>query len=260
MSNKLPLIVSLSEDATAVVGKREYHTKSNSVIGNSLPLQKSGLPNAEDSVVNSAVDIIKLTEKYPRATVAIVVMAQPLADGFPPLRICSFGSDNRFTHEDVRNRLSTIVEILKEMDIETLCYSADGDSRELKMMREALRLGTVPKGKKHLFSKKFRLFVSENLSWCIPIQDTIHEGAKLRTRLLKTHLLRERDLLLEDKMNYDAVLRLCRPELRELLSIHVPGSEATCFYLKLMHFITTSYLNKKITIQPKESTEFGMLY
>lgn len=136
--------------------------------------------------------------------------------------------------------------------------SAVGDGRELKMMREALKLGTAPKGNNQ-FSKKFRLFVSESLSWCIPVQDTKHEGAKLRTRLLKNHLLlpfgnkvassadlntlmdcvskdkhllRERDWLQEDKMNYDAVLRLCRPKLRKLLSIHVPGSEATCFYLK----------------------------
>ncbi|KZS02505.1 Uncharacterized protein APZ42_000434, partial [Daphnia magna] len=107
-----------------------------------------------------------------------------------------------------------------------------------------------------------------------PVQDTIHEGAKMRTRLLKDqkpmpfgnkiacrenlvalaglvtkdqHLLQERDLLPEDKMNYDAVGRLTRPELRDLLKKYVPGSEGTIFYLKLMEYSTTSYLDKQMS-------------
>jgi hypothetical protein len=70
------------------------------------------------------------------------------------------------------------------------------------------------------------------------VQDTVHLGAKFRTRLLKLqkpmpfgntvanqahlinltrqftkdkHLLKEGDLLPQDKMNYDAVFRLCNP-------------------------------------------------
>lgn len=88
------------------------------------------------------------------------------------------------------------------------------------------------------------------ISHRIPIQDIIHEGAKLRTRLLKrqkwlvigekvasptffdvllqtvgkdAHLLKEGDLNLHDKMNYGAVERLCRPNLRLLLADKVPG-------------------------------------
>lgn len=120
-------------------------------------------------------------------------------------------------------------------------------------------------------------FVVDKLTSCIPIQDIIHEGAKLRTRLLKTqlrlllgnfvesqsdlielmgkvtkdkHLLKEGDLLLEDKMNYDAVLPLssgCRPELDDILASYVPSSAGTCFYLKLMYNITTSFLHKNIS-------------
>ena len=89
------------------------------------------------------------------------------------------------------------------------------------------------------------------VSSLIPIQDTIHEGVKLRTRLLKRekylvlgqkiasptdletlvrrvgkdlHLLREEDLNLRDKMKYDAVVRLCQPHLIDLLRRHVPGN------------------------------------
>ena len=37
------------------------------------------------------------------------------------------------------------------------------------------------------------------------------------------HLLRETDVTLADKMNYPAVERLCRPDIRRLLHKHVPG-------------------------------------
>lgn len=66
---------------------------------------------------------------YKRATVIIVIMTQPLGDGIPPMRICSFGSDNSFTATDVKNRLDTIVSLLKEKGISVLTYSTDGDSR-----------------------------------------------------------------------------------------------------------------------------------
>jgi hypothetical protein len=202
----------------------------------------------------------------------MVVMAQPLADGIAPLRICSFGSDNRFTSADVKNRLDFIKDILKKNDIEVLGYSTDGDSRELKTMREQLKLGTKKVNK--IFSKRATWFVADIINTCIPFQDTVHEGAKLRTRFLKTHmslpfgnyvahpscirnlmdkvgkdkhLLLEGDLYLKDKMNYDAVGRLCRPEVRELLAKYVSGSAGTCFFLKLMSYITSSFIQKDLT-------------
>jgi hypothetical protein len=47
-------------------------------------------------------------------------------------------------------------------------------------------------------------------------------------------------------MNYDAVERLYCPEVREVLTLHVPGSEATCFYPKLMDYITSCFIEKNL--------------
>lgn len=85
----------------------------------------------------------------------------------------------------------------------------------------------------------------------IPIQDTIHLGAKLRVRFLKVektlplgnflasmtdfinllaavskdqHLIRDGDLNLLDKMNYDACARLGSHHLDHLLQSNVPGA------------------------------------
>ncbi len=127
--HNLPMMVSLSEDATAAVGKRQYNSTTNSIYGLSPPLQPNDLPNWKDSVINSALDAVLMFSTYKMATVLIVVVAQPMGDGIPPIRICLFGSDNTFKTTDVKHRLKTIVSLLKTEGIIVLTYSADGDSR-----------------------------------------------------------------------------------------------------------------------------------
>ena len=61
------------------------------------------------------------------------------------------------------------------------------------------------------------------------------------------HFLRESDVDLSDKMNYDAVNRLTDPIIIQLLQQHVTGSEATRFYLKLMDYSTSSFLDKTLS-------------
>lgn len=41
-------------------------------------------------------------------------MAQPIASNIPPVKICAFGSNNKFTADDVQNRAATISEKLSE--------------------------------------------------------------------------------------------------------------------------------------------------
>ncbi|KAK4009537.1 hypothetical protein OUZ56_018671 [Daphnia magna] len=139
------------------------------------------------------------------------------------------------------------------------------------------------------FGKSSTWFVAELVSSCIPVQDIIHEGAKLRTRVLKSlpqsklimpfgdktatpsyiislmdfvtkdqHGLREGDIFLEDKMNYDAVLRICRPEVQALLTKHVIGSEGTCFYLKLIHVPPPAFDGEVLMYNKATAYELGI--
>ncbi len=103
----------------------------------------------------------------------MVVMAQPIADGFPAIRIASFGSDNRFTFEYVKKQISSITKYLKNHEIEVLTYSADGDSRELKMMRHLVQLGGLPNAlKDRVLDNGAPWFVAKPLNSCIPTQDS----------------------------------------------------------------------------------------
>ncbi len=140
LKNNLPLVCSIAEDATGVVGRREYSSEWNSVVGCSLPLTRSGLPDFKMSIVKHAEDIQEVFQQFERSSVVMVIMAQPLGN-VPPIRICSFGTNNKFKSKDVKNRLLTVKKELNKVGITVLTYASDGDTRELKMMRELLQLG-----------------------------------------------------------------------------------------------------------------------
>ena len=142
--HKLPKVVCVSEDATAIVQKREYNSTTNSIMGSSCALQENGLPDHSTCTVRRIEDITAHFQRARPASVVMVVVAQPIGGHFPGIRICAFGSDNRFTSLDVKRRASTIESTLRAAGIEMIGYAADGDSRELKSMRETLQLGVRP--------------------------------------------------------------------------------------------------------------------
>ncbi len=67
-TSKLPLTVSIAEDATSIIGRWEYCAKTNSIIGFSLPLQENGLPNYKTAEVRNARDKAKAFFTLERAT------------------------------------------------------------------------------------------------------------------------------------------------------------------------------------------------
>ncbi len=89
--NKVPPVISISEDATAVVERREYCFTMNSIFGFSLTLQSNGLPKSSDAEVGTFGDIMNMFKNYDRATSAMIVMAQPLCPNAPAFEVlCSF--------------------------------------------------------------------------------------------------------------------------------------------------------------------------
>jgi hypothetical protein len=52
--------------------------------------------------------------KYERATSIMVIIAQPLDVKAPPVRICYFGTNNKFTAIDVENKIAYVTSELKK--------------------------------------------------------------------------------------------------------------------------------------------------
>lgn len=62
-------------------------------------------------------------------------MAQPLVNGAPAFCLTIFGSNNKFSAEDVLTRWNYLKNELKNYGISVMGFSADGDPRCLKAMK-----------------------------------------------------------------------------------------------------------------------------
>ena len=99
-----PPLVAISEDATRIISRVEYCSKTNRLVGFALPSDKDGLPIA-DSFLATSLEAIQ--ENFKIQTIckyAYVYMAQPIYKNVPAFCLACMGSTNRFIAEDVLKR------------------------------------------------------------------------------------------------------------------------------------------------------------
>lgn len=266
----------LSEDATRITGRVQHDSNTNQIVGFVLPFNDEGMPISGSFLATSAKAIQDFFLNHSPASSLHTIMAQPLYDKAPSFCILLFGTDNKFSTEHVLKRWEFTVKLLREHNIRVLGMSSDGDTRLMKAMRVKTSIG-IGKSDFSAIDPDFNLaeFHSKVLPPFICTQDTVHVGAKLKTRLLKPsiimplgkffippghlsvlinnfskdkHLLTPSDLSSKDKMNFASVIKICDPKIWNLLKLHVPGSEGTVLYLQMMYFVIISYLSKTMTI------------
>lgn len=270
---KLPLIVSISEDATRVVGRPQYCRKSNKIIGFTLPInQSTGLPIPSSFPANNFGQICKHFIQHNSISAYVnIVVAQPLCNA-PPFCLLIYGSDNKFSSLEVLNRWRTITTQLKEVGIDVLTISTDSDPRYNSAMRIQSKLGIpseIPKAEWFCYGKYS--------SSPICMQDLIHIATKLRSLLLRTlwnhlklpfgnyfidanhlivlmnkfpkdkHELTHTVLRPVDKQNFQSVLKICSEKVTALLKTQVKGSEGTVKFLELLRMIIESHLDPNLT-------------
>jgi hypothetical protein len=193
-TNQYPMKVWISEDATSIIPKREFHLRYNAILGGSLPLRKTGLPDPKSGVVNSVSNITNYFKLYNPAKVFFAIMAQSMADFSPPVRIGTFASDNKMTALDVKNRHYYIKERLKSVGIEINASGSDGDTREMIFMLQNSGLGVQLSD----FTKDtddYRFFAKCKVFACLirmsdfDLQDVPHIFTKLRNKFFKTDII-----------------------------------------------------------------------
>lgn len=268
----LPLKVCLSEDATGITGRIEYHRKTNQVIGFTLPLDKNGMPIVNSYPARSAAEIESYfydrktkNERHP-ASLINIVMAQPLSKLAPPFCVMVFGTNGKYKASEVQRRWSFITEELKKNGIEVISWAADSDPRFNCAMTRLLQLGTLQPELPPWFNARF------DRGRFIPFQDVVHIGTKLRNRLLNhqlqfgTHIitvnhlqsllrsvsktehnLSETTINPKDRQNFDSVLKICNEKCIQLLATNINKSEGTVFYLKIMDKILRAFLDRRLT-------------
>lgn len=109
-----PMFVWLSEDGSGIIQKCVYDVKSNKLVGINLPIDpKTGMPVSSKFIAKSLREI-EVHMKNPLSYLVYIVLAQPVLPKSPPFVLQIFGTNNRFTAQDVMNRWRyTIAELEK---------------------------------------------------------------------------------------------------------------------------------------------------
>lgn len=268
----LPHIVSLSEDATRIVGKVQYCAKTNQIVGFVLPKNDSnGMPTPFAYSARNAAEIIKhFTFENTESTFLNVIMAQPAAD-VSAFCLLAYGSDNKYTANDVSQRWSHITTELGIRNILVLSIGSDSDPRYNTAMRQNSKLGRQSK------FTNVNWFASGAVGPPFYIQDIIHIATKLRNFLLRTqwnlrslpfgrgnyiqlkqlfqlldmrfkglHELTKSVLNPTDKQNFESVKKMYSEKVTDLLKSNVKNSEATVLFLKIMRDVTDAFLNRDL--------------
>lgn len=265
----LPLMVSLSEDATFIVDRVQFNSKKNQLIGFVLPLNRYGMPIPFVYGARDTDEIVShFAKNKPVAKSVITVMAQPIGNA-PPFPLLLFGTDSKFNAEDVSQRWKFITNNLNDLGISVLTISSDSDPKYNSGMRKNSRLGR----KSELFdgAEWFKCGVKNSSPFYV--QDTVHVGTKLRNLLFKTmkdptmlqfgrdfiqiahlqyiadnipkdqHEIAQSVLDPTDRQNFNSVMRICNPKVFALLNKHVEGSGGTIQFLKLTKNFLDAYMD-----------------
>lgn len=103
----LPMIVSLSEDATRINGRIEYCKESNQIVGFCPPINaETGMPVPLTFAATSASAMESiLTDSDANISHSVnVLMAQPLGNRIPAFCLLIYGTNGKFSAKDVTNR------------------------------------------------------------------------------------------------------------------------------------------------------------
>lgn len=99
-----PKSVFLSEDASGVVKKVVYDSRTNQLVGLVLPFDSmNGMPQLFAFSVESAEEIKKFME-LPTSHLIYIIVAEPLHKKARPFILQLFGTNNKFTAYDVLKR------------------------------------------------------------------------------------------------------------------------------------------------------------
>ncbi|XP_037035540.1 uncharacterized protein LOC119073834 [Bradysia coprophila] len=270
-SRNLPLVVSLSEDATRITAKISYDPNTNQLVGFAPPLDENGMPITFSFAATNATVIQKHfnnSSNFMSSTV-YVQMAQPMAENISPFCLMVFLTDSTFTSANVYRRWKYQAEQLKQKAIRIENIATDGDPRPLKAMKCLSRIGNA--NRLFLDSEWFSCGGSVETTFT---QDTIHIVTKARNRLLTysrifpigskiisqshlkylidhvskdKHLMVRSDIEPKDRQNFLSAEKICSDKVIQCLIKYVPGSEGTVLYLKAVNRALNAYMNVEIT-------------
>lgn len=272
-SLKVDTFVSLSEDATNVIGVAEYSRKLNQIVGfvpPSCPDTGMPIPSTFAATSATAMESILADPNKSVSNMVNVVMAQPLAMKTPAFCLLVYGGNGSFTSINVAKRWAFIVKELANVGIKVVSFASDSDPRYNATMKDLMLNNPTDASSPFPVWFGFDLCTADYL----PLQDTVHIGTKMRNRVLcnncklifgdhsisKNHFQTLIDTISRDKhglyqshirnndrMNFGSVQKMTDSRVLEALKQHVDGSAGTILYMKMIDMILRAFLDFSLT-------------
>lgn len=274
----LEKVVSLSEDATRIVNRVQYDSYTNQIMGFTLPVnEKNALPIPFSFPARNVYEMIGHFEaKNTVSPLVNVLMAKPISNEYAPaFCLLLYGTDNKYTCEDVTMRWQCIEDRLEKIGISVLSFSTDSDPRYNTAMKILSKLGQKSKHYPNItwFNCGDPIGDSKRISTNY-FQDIPHVATKMRNFFLRSknspypfgkyfieqshlkklivwfskdeHNLSPMVLNPVDKQNYDSAMRMCDEKVTNLLR-NINESQGTIKFLEIMRNIVESFMEKSLT-------------
>lgn len=271
---KLPLMVCLSMDETRIEDEVQYDSRTNQIVGFTLPLSKStGLPIPFAYPARNAAEIMKhFSVDNPISSNLNVVMAQPLALNEPAFCLLAYGTDKRYNTTDVSNQWNHIHQELASLGIKDLTMGSDSDPKYNAAMRYHSKLGLSSDLIKFVW---FSSAASDDRPF--NFQDPEHIATKFRNFILRTtynqrklpfghnnsielkhlyfimdkfkkdrHELTQSVLNPVDKQNFKSVERMCSIKVTNLLKMFT-NCHATMHFLETIRDVIAVFRSHKLS-------------
>ncbi|XP_058447967.1 uncharacterized protein LOC131428224 isoform X1 [Malaya genurostris] len=275
-THNFPKVIFISEDGTKINPRIRYDIERDQIVGFCPNLNENGMPLIDSFSATSPNVIQEYFKNFDKSTIVYVILATPLALKTLSFNLLSFGTNNRFSIEEVLLRWGIIERELTAAGITVVGYGADGDNRLIGSMK--IRMGLprsisivpleVPSVWKSWYAARGR--ISD-----IYIQDSTHIINKMKNCLLSStralqigkfpasrgHLiaiakdgkentgLAESDLEQHDKMSVKSFHKIIDPRVNEWLNKY-PGTNATVAFITIMRLVYDSY--EHLSLSPLE--------
>lgn len=104
----------LAEDATGIIQKIEYDAHTNQLVGLLLPINNVSAQPIPFSFMADSISNIEKHVKNVVSTLVYIVTAQPLKQNVPPFILQIYGTNNKFSTQEVLKRWNHTIKELRK--------------------------------------------------------------------------------------------------------------------------------------------------